>query len=106
MASLAAVVLEVQAGVPTLPDCREGSEFIANAARSRDNGMPRDAFLARMAEDFAVIRSHPPALRWFVKDEDDERFLLAAAERVYDRPQAPAQHHAEFLALCLARQGA
>lgn len=103
MVAVASVALTVQAGVPTVPDCLEGSDFVANAARARDNGMPRDAFLARMEEDFVVIRSFPPALRWFVKDDDDERFLLDAAARVYDRPQAPAQHQADFLAVCLQR---
>jgi hypothetical protein len=102
VAAAASVALAVQAGVPTLPDCLEGSEFIANAARARDNGMHRDTFLARMEEDFAVIR----AFRWFAKDDDDERFLIDAAARVYDRPQAPAQHHADFLAVCLERLNA
>lgn len=98
-----ATALSVHAGVPTLPDCLEGSDFIANAARARDNGMRRDAFLARMEEDFVVIRSFPSALRWFVKDGDDERFLLDAAAGVYDQPQAPARHQADFLAACLER---
>jgi hypothetical protein len=104
--AVASIALAVQAGVPTLPDCLDGSDFVANAARARDNGMSRDAFLARMEEDFVVIRSFPPALRWFVKDDDDERFLLEAAARVYDRPQAPTQHQADFLAVCLQRLSA
>lgn len=103
VAAAASVALAVHAGVPTLPDCLEGSEFIANAARARDNGMLRDTFLARMEEDFTVIRAFPPALRWFAKDDDDERFLLDAVARVYDRPQPPARHHADFLAVCLER---
>jgi hypothetical protein len=94
------------AGVPTLDECREASEFIANAARARDNGYAREAFLARMEDDFVVIRAFPPALRWFVKDGDDERFLVESAARVFDRPRAPAGHHADFLAECLARIGA
>ncbi len=106
MIAAASVALVAQAGVPTVPDCLEGSDFIANAAHARDNGMRRDAFLARMEEDFVVIRSFPPGLRWFVRDNDDERFLLDAAARVYDRPQAPAQHHADFLAVCLERRAA
>jgi len=106
MGVVASVALAVQAGVPTVQDCLEGSDFIANAARTRDNGMHRQAFLARLEEDFVVVRSFPSALRWFVKDDDDERFLLDAAARVYDRPQAPAQHHADFLAICLERVAA
>ena len=39
--------------------------------------------------DFVAIRAFPVALRWFVKDTDDEAFLRAAVEDVYDRPQDP-----------------
>jgi hypothetical protein len=92
-----------QAGVPTLAECLEGSDFIANAARARDNGIARTTFLARIEEDFIVIRAFPPALRWFVKDDDDERFLRGAAARVFDQPLAPDHHHADFLAACLER---
>ena len=102
----ACAIVPATAGVPSLPDCLEGSDFIANAARARDNGMPRDRFLTRMQDDFEVIRAFPPSLRWFAKDRDDERFLLEAAARVFDRPKAPATHHAEFLALCLERVAA
>ena len=94
------------AGTPTLADCAEASDFIANAARARDNGFPRGAFLARMQDDFVVIRAFPPALRWFAKDEDDERFLLDAAARVWDRPRAPDDHRAAVLADCIARVAA
>lgn len=102
----ASIAPVVHAGVPTLPDCVEGSDFIANAAHARDNGMGRDAFLARMEDDFVAIRSFPPALRWFVKDRDDERFLLEAVARIYEWPRTPAQHRADFLGVCLERLGA
>lgn len=104
--ALATVPLAAQAGVPTVPDCLEGADFIANAARARDNGVRREAFLGRMADDFVVIRAFPPAFRWFVQDADDERFLLEAAARVYEQPRPPAQHHADFLAACLERLAA
>ena len=94
------------AGVPTLGECLEGSDFIANAARARDNGFARDAFLARMQADFIVIRAFPPALRWFARDDDDERFLLDAATRVFDRPRTPDGHRSEFLGECVARLAA
>ena len=84
-------------------DCREGADFIANAARSRDNGMPRDAFMGRLEDDLVVIRAFPPAMRWFAKNVADERFLLQAAAQVFDAPLSPARHHAAFLAACLAR---
>ena len=92
-----------QAGIPTPAECVEASDFIANAAHARDNGMQRDAFLGRMQSDFATLRAFPPALRWFARDDVDERFLLDAATAVFDHPRTPSQHRAAFLALCLAR---
>ena len=91
------------AGVSSLTDCLEGADFIGNAARSRDNGMSREAFLGRLEDDLVVIRAFPPALRWFAKDAADERFLIEAAARVFDRPRTPVRHHADFLASCLER---
>lgn len=104
--SFALAAPATHAGVPTLAECFEGSDFIANAARARDNGYDRGAFLARMEADFIVIRAFPPALRWFVKDADDERFLLEAATRVFDRPRAADGHRSDFLGDCLARLAA
>ena len=103
IALIASFALGAQASVPTLPDCLEGSDFIANAARARDNGMRRGAFLARLDEDLVAIRGFPIAFRCFVKDEADERFLVAAVERVFDRPVAPDQHREAFLSACFER---
>lgn len=94
------------AGTPTLAECAEGSDFIANAARARDNGLSRAMFLARMDDDFAVIRGFPAALRWFARDSDDERFLRESAERVFTEPKTPSAHGSDFLARCLERAGA
>jgi hypothetical protein len=91
------------ASVPTLSDCFEGSDFIANAAMSRDNGMSRAAFLDRLEQDLFAIRAYPAELRWFAKDEDDERFLHAAAEDVFDAPALPQTHRALFLRACFDR---
>jgi hypothetical protein len=91
------------ASVPTLADCFEASDFIANAALSRDNGMTRDAFIDRLIGDFAAIRAFPAELRWFVRDEDDERFLEDAAEHVFDAPSTPADHRRAFLQACFER---
>jgi hypothetical protein len=93
------------ASVPTLADCLEGSDFIANAARARDNGITRKAFIARLNEDFVAIRAFPAELRWFVKDDDDERFLESAAETVFDAPVAPGAHRIDFLRACFERLG-
>ena len=105
LVAAAAASLHAAASVPTVDDCFEASDFIANAARSRDNGMTRDAFIARLNGDFAAIRAFPSELRWFVRDEDDERFLEGAAEQVFDAPASPADHRREFLRACFERLG-
>jgi hypothetical protein len=94
-----------QAGTPTPVECREGGEFIRNAALARDAGMPREDFIGRMQTDFVLIRAFPPELRWFVKDEADEAFLLAEASAVFDKPQPPARHEEQFLRHCLVMAG-
>ena len=93
------------ASVPTVADCLEASEFIANAALSRDNGMTRDEFLSRMDQDFEAIKAFPPSLRWFVQDNDDERFLLDSAREVFDHPDRSERHRAHFLHDCFERMG-
>ena len=105
VAALAALTgwLTAGASAPSVTECLEGSDFIVNAARARENGMSRAAFLARMEEDFRLIQAFPPELRWFAKDADDERLLLEAARDVFDAPAAPEAHRARFLAVCLAR---
>ena len=90
----------------TVAECFEGSDFIANAALARDNGMSRSAFLGRMEDDFELIQAYPPQLRWFAKDHDDEAFLFDSARRVFDAPQPPEAHRAQFLAACFNRGAA
>ncbi|CAG0992760.1 hypothetical protein BURK1_02360 [Burkholderiales bacterium] len=93
-------------GPSTLVECIEGSEFVANAAASRDNGISRDAFLDRLEGDLAAIHAFPVSIRWFAKDADDEQFLRAAARDVFDRPRSPERHAAAFFAACVARGSA
>jgi len=99
----AAAAFGAGASVPEVSECLEGGDFIGNAAHARDNGIARSEFLDRMTADFAAIRSYPPDLRWFVKDDDDERFLLAAAADVFDSPVAPDRHRTSFVRACLSR---
>ena|SRR5690349_814255 len=106
LVTLVAGASHASSGTSTLGECFEAADFIGNAARSRDNGMSREAFIGRLEDDLVVIRAFPPGMRWFAKDAADERFLLQAAARVYDVPLPPAQHHAEFLAACLERSNA
>ena len=93
----------VHAGKHSMRECTEGAEFIQNAARARDGGASREAFVARLEADLVTIRAFPPALRWFVQDEDDERFLRASVTLVYDQPLAPVRHRDVFLAACIDR---
>ena len=103
-AAIAAFVATgAHASVPTMAECLEGSDFIANAALARDNGVPRDAFVERLEADMVLIHAFPPELRWFVKDADDERFLHRQVEAVFDAPVRPADHRNAFLRACFRR---
>ena len=88
---------------PTMAECFEGSDFIANAALSRDAGISSEAFLGRMEDDFVAIQTFPSELRWFVHDDDDEQFLLSAAREVFSHPAAPDTHRRMFLQACVER---
>ena len=90
-------------GRPTMEECLEGSDFIRNAALSRDTGIAADAFLDRMKEDFLVIRAFPSALRWFVHDDGDEMFLAEETWLVFEQPSDPNDHRAHFLRVCVDR---
>jgi hypothetical protein len=87
----------------TMAECFEGSDFIANAALARENGVSRAAFLGRLQDDLELIQAYPPQLRWFAKDREDETFLYEYARQVFDEPRPPEQHRARFLAACLDR---
>jgi hypothetical protein len=103
LAALVATPAIALAHPPSYQECLEGSDFIANAARARDNGVSKTAFVSRMREDIELIQAYPPQLRWFVQDGDDATFLIAQAEAVFDAPRPPKAHQTEFLASCSAR---
>ena len=84
-----------------IDECLEGGEFIRNAALSRDNGITREYFMSRLYADLEAIRSFPPQLRWFVRNEQDETLLTTAAQKVFDAPQAPRRHEIEFVDECM-----
>ncbi len=90
-------------GRPTMEECLEGSDFIRNAALSRDAGIAADAFLDRMREDFLVIHAFPSALRWFVHDDGDEMFLTGETALVFEQPSDPNDHRSHFLRVCVDR---
>ena len=84
-------------------ECREGGDFIRNAALSRDYGITREFFVGRLEDDLVSIRAFPPALRWFAHDTDDEAFLRAEVLAVFDAPAASELHRDGFLERCAQR---
>ncbi len=102
--SAAALLLASQtpaiAASHTAAECREGGEFIRNAALSRNNGLPREAFLNHLIADLSMIRGLPASVRWFARDEADESLLIRNAEHVYAQRLSPKEHEAAFLAEC------
>lgn len=84
----------------TPAECREGGEFIRNATLSRDNGLPKDAFLRHLIADLSMIRGLPASTRWFARDEEDESVLIRHVEGVYDHRMSPRDHEGAFLAEC------
>ena len=91
------------ASAHTAQECREGADFIFNAALSRNNGLTRELFLERLNADLFVIRSMTAPLRWFARDRADEALLVRHAEQVFDSPGLPRQHADAFLGECRLR---
>jgi hypothetical protein len=87
----------------SVDECIEGSDFIRNAALSRDNGIARGEFIDRMHADIDLIQAFPKELRWFVQDESDAALLLGHAALVFDEPRTPESHQAAFLQACIGR---
>ncbi len=88
---------------PSMNECFEASDFISNAALSRDGGMSPEAFLGRMEDDFVAIRAFPNDLRWFAHDPDDESFLLNEAREGFKHPGPAEAHRRAFLQACVER---
>ena len=84
-------------------ECREGGDFIRNAALSRDAGATREFFVGRLEDDLVAIRAYPPALRWFVHTPEDEAFLRTEVHEVFDAPAAGELHRDGFLERCARR---
>ena len=89
----------------TINECKEGADYIRNAAISRDNGITERKFMEVFETDMVMIQSVPRAMRWFVQDDEDEAFLRAQLGRVFQRPQSPQQHAREFAEACMLRTG-
>ena len=84
-------------------ECREGGDFIRNAALSRDAGATREFYVGRLEDDMLAIRAYPPALRWFVHDAADEAFLRTEVHAVFDAPSPSELHRDAFLERCARR---
>ncbi len=104
-AIMGGLALPAQAHELTMSECLEGSDFIKNAALSRDYGMSREDFLGRMQSDLVAIQAFPPELRWFVQDEDDETLLVGFAQRVFDSPQGSGEPSIRLPGRLRAAQG-
>jgi len=103
--TLACIVSTVAALEVDRSECREGAQFIGNAAQSRLNGATREMFLGKLDEDLFMLASIPPHLRWFAHGEQEAQFLREAVIDVFAFPRAPRDHAAAFLAQCLATAG-
>lgn len=95
----------VDAHVLSKQECSEGSDFIRNAALSRDRGMSETSFMEVFDDDLVTLKSIPAAFRWFVQDDEDAEFLRAALLEVFRRPSAPERHAEVFEEICLLRSG-
>ena len=84
-------------------ECREGGDFIRNAALARDGGVSRDAFIERLEDDLVTIRAFPVALRWFVHNPGDETFLRTEVQAVFDAPGQSELHRDGFIERCAQR---
>ena len=84
-------------------ECREGGDFIRNAALARDAGATREFFVGRLEDDLLTIRAFPPELRWFAHDSADEAFLRAEVHAVFDAPSESGLHRDAFLERCARR---
>lgn len=84
-------------------ECREGGDFIRNAALARDAGATREFFVGRLEDDLVTIRAFPPALRWFAHSIEDEAFLRTEVHEVFEAPAASELHRDAFLERCARR---
>lgn len=89
----------------SVQECREGADYIRNAALSREHGMSESAFMDIFDNDLAMIMAIPKELRWFVQDDEDAAFLRSALNQVFRQPKAPSEHAMDFAHACVARAG-
>ena len=88
--------------LPTERECREGSDFIRNAALSRDNGYSREFLVRRFDGDVLVLRGMDPQKRWFVRSSGAIQFLRQALIDVFVVKRKPGDQAGLFLRSCMA----
>jgi len=103
LAAAAAWSLAAAAQPHSAAECREGGDFIRNAALSRDAGATREFFIGRLEDDLVTIRAFPPELRWFAHTPEDEAFLRTEVHEVFEAPAASELHRDGFLERCARR---
>jgi len=101
--SLSLPLMVASAHELSLQECREGADYIRNAAISREHGMSEAAFMDIFDNDLATIMAIPKELRWFVQDDEDAIFLRAALNQVFQHPKAPSEHAMDFAHACVGR---
>ncbi len=87
----------------SVQECREGADYIRNAAIARERGITEAAFMDIFDNDLAMIMAIPKELRWFVQDDDDAAFLRSALNQVFRQPKAPSEHAMDFAHACVGR---
>jgi hypothetical protein len=95
-----AAVFAVRAQHLSDQDCREGSDFIRNAALSRDNGVVRSEFTDRLDGDIATVMQMPVHSRWFVYGDAEATLLRSAVAVVFNDPRPADTHHSRFMLAC------
>ena len=103
--SCSALGAQAQAIEVDATECREGAQFIGNAAQSRKNGATKEMFVGKLDEDLFVLENIPPDLRWFAHSDAEAEFLRVAVLDVFEFPRDPKEHAIDFLATCLKSAG-
>lgn len=76
--------------------CENLSSYAAHAAEVRDSGMPWSEFLPRIKVAIADSRDNPAA---YVKDDEDEAYVLSVFKRVFDNPKMSPEEAFETTAV-------
>lgn len=96
------IAASVSGFLPTEQECHEGSDFIKNAALSRDNGYSGERLVQQFDDDIMVLSGMDPQKRWFVRSPGATQFLRQALADVFAVRRKPKDGAAVFLRSCMA----